>query len=160
MLLLLLGFAAGPAHAQKQTPANVAPSYAWKDGATGLMWTLKDNGTDVDWNQASAYCANLRLGRNSDWRLPTIDELQDIYDHTANVNGYRVEGNLLLSGWHWSSSQKNASGQAWLSTTAGHRSPPLLAAATPYVRYVCAVPENAVGAWDNLALEFFFSSLF
>lgn len=25
------------------------------------MWTKKDNGSDVNWNQANAYCSNLLL---------------------------------------------------------------------------------------------------
>jgi hypothetical protein len=50
----------------------------WTDPSTGLMWTKKDNGLDVSWNQATAYCSNLHLASFSDWRLPSIDELQDI----------------------------------------------------------------------------------
>jgi hypothetical protein len=85
----------------------------WTDPATGLMWARQDNGSDVDWNQASNYCANLQLGGYSGWRLPTIDELQGIYDQTANDNGFHVKGNMHLYGWHWSNSAGNASGEAW-----------------------------------------------
>jgi hypothetical protein len=59
------------------------------------------------------YCRNLQLGGHSDWRLATIDELQGIYDPGANVDGWHVKGNLKLSGWQWSSSPGNASGEAW-----------------------------------------------
>ena len=111
---------------QPTSPSTSDMASVWTDPATGLMWTKQDNGSDVTWNQASAYCANLRLGGNSDWRLPTIDELQGIYDSSVNSPGvwndsnsvnwvdYRVKGNLRLSGWHWSSSSGNASGEAWL----------------------------------------------
>jgi hypothetical protein len=121
LLLLLLCISAPHARAQNQTPANVA-SVGWTDPATGLTWTKQDNGTDVNWNQAVAYCSNLRLGGYIDWRLPTIDELQNIYDVSADVPGqwpdgeevtWHVKCNLKLSGTQWSSSQGNA-GEAWL----------------------------------------------
>jgi len=45
--------------------------------------------------------------------LATIEELEGVYDPNANVDGYNVKGNLQPSGWEWSSSQGNASGEAW-----------------------------------------------
>jgi hypothetical protein len=93
----------------------------WADPATGLMWTKRDNGKDVNWSRAGEYCRNLRLDSHSDWRLPEIDELQAIYDPSRSeqdweygARHYHVKGQLELSGWLWSSSQKNASGKAWL----------------------------------------------
>jgi hypothetical protein len=123
LLLVVLCMAAALARAQNQTPANVGPVVgAWTDPATGLTWTKSDNGSDVNWNQAIAYCSNLRLGGYSDWRLPTIDELQDIYDPGIDIPGqwpggdaitWHVKGNLNLTTWEWSSSLKNAR-EAWL----------------------------------------------
>jgi len=84
----------------------------WTDPATGLMWAKKDNGRNVSWQGATDYCGNLQLAGHANWRLATMDELQGIYDPNANVGGYHVKGNLLLSGWHWSSSPGNASGDA------------------------------------------------
>jgi ABC-type transport system substrate-binding protein len=111
LLLALLGMACLQACAQNQTPANAAP-VGWTDPATGLTWTKADNGSDVNWNQATDYCSSLRLGGYSDWRLPTIDELKGIYD--ANAGDSHVKGNLkLYAGFLWSSTQKNA-GQVWL----------------------------------------------
>jgi hypothetical protein len=120
-LLLVLCMSVPQVRAQNQTPSNVGPVVgAWTDPATGLTWTKSDNGSDVNWNQATDYCSNLRLGGYSDWRLPTIDELQGIYDSGIDVRGqweggtyiWHVKGNLQLSGWHWSSSQLNAA-NAW-----------------------------------------------
>jgi len=94
----------------------------WIDPETGLVWTKKDSGIDVTWQAAMAYCQNLRLNGQSDWRLPTIEELQGIYDSTIQApdpnNGgrtvpWQAKGNLLLSAWgEWSSSQANSPGQA------------------------------------------------
>jgi hypothetical protein len=86
----------------------------WTDPATGLMWTKKDNGSDVNWQQAISYCRNLQLAGYSDWRLPEIDELQGIYDPDTGFGGSHVKGNLQLSGWDWSSSQNHSSEDAWL----------------------------------------------
>jgi hypothetical protein len=108
-LLLILCISTLQARAQSQPPANSAPVAAWTDPATGLTWITSDNGGNVTWSEASAYCSNLRLGGNTDWRLPTIDELQGIYDASAKVGDYHVKGNLKLStGYQWSSTQKNA----------------------------------------------------
>ena len=88
----------------------------WTDPETGLMWTSKDNGSDVNWNRASAYCQNLSLGGYSDWRMPTIDELQAIYEPKESDQGWHIKGNLKLTGGFliWSSSRGSASGEAWI----------------------------------------------
>ncbi len=76
---------------QKAEAAGEKPT--WTDPATKLMWTKWDNGSDVDWNQATAYCSRLQLAGYSGWRLPTIEELEGIRDPSINVrttfdNGY------------------------------------------------------------------------
>jgi tetratricopeptide (TPR) repeat protein len=82
----------------------------WTDPATGLMWTKKDNGSDVTWQQAMDYCQNLQLDGHSDWRLATPAELRDIYDQNVNVGGWHVKGNLQLSGRQWSGSHLRSTG--------------------------------------------------
>jgi hypothetical protein len=78
------------------------------------MWTKKDNGSKVTWQEATDYCRNLQLAGHSDWRLPTIDELKSIYNENVNIGGNHVKGNLQLSiWWDWSSSQGEDSGEAW-----------------------------------------------
>ncbi len=51
-----------------------------KDTKTGLMWAAKDNGEDINWQDAKRYCENYRGGGYNDWRMPTLDELKGTYD--------------------------------------------------------------------------------
>jgi hypothetical protein len=82
------------------------------------MWAGKDNGTDVNWRTATKYCRDLRFGGFSNWRLATIDELQGIYDSTAQAPGrggrhaevpltFHIKGSLFLTGDPWSSTQRS-----------------------------------------------------
>jgi hypothetical protein len=56
------------------------------DTKTELMWAAKDNGTEIDWAKAKSYCENYRGGGYTDWRMPTQDELAELYD--ASLMGY------------------------------------------------------------------------
>jgi hypothetical protein len=101
----------------------------WVDPSTGLMWAGKDNGKDVNWKNAVKYCRDLRLAGYSDWRLAMIDELQGIFDKSAEAPGlagkhgdkastWHVKGNLFLTGHQWSSTQRiddrrRANGLVW-----------------------------------------------
>ena len=96
-----------------------APTSTWTDPTTGLTWSRKDNGADVDWREATAYCSKSQLGGYKDWRLPTIEELRGIYDPDASFqvkfdNGVtynvHVKGNLKLTGWSWSSTPGDGAG--------------------------------------------------
>lgn len=50
------------------------------DTKTNLMWAAKDNGSDISFTNARSYCENFRGGGYTDWRMPTLDELADLYD--------------------------------------------------------------------------------
>jgi hypothetical protein len=96
--------------------AREKSSEIWTDPATGLTWAKDDSYWGKTWQQATDYCRSLRLAGYTDWRLPTIDELQGIYDPHTNVDGDHVNGNLKLTLPYseWSSSQEYASGEAWI----------------------------------------------
>lgn len=49
------------------------------DAVTGLMWAAEDGG-EMAYDEAAAYCASCRLGGHADWRLPTAHELYSIND--------------------------------------------------------------------------------
>lgn len=48
----------------------------WVDPGTGLMWAGKDNGMDITWTKAVKYCRDLRVAGYTDWRLPSLGELE------------------------------------------------------------------------------------
>jgi hypothetical protein len=94
-------------------PAEVAKGY-WVDGDTKLMWTMKDNGANIDWSHAEPYCKALTLGGLTGWRLPSIDELDQIYDRSKHDASEKVRGPIKLSdNWVWSGT-KNGSSEAWV----------------------------------------------
>ncbi len=50
------------------------------DTKTNLIWAAKDNGADISYTDAKAYCEKYRGGGYKDWRMPTQDELLELYD--------------------------------------------------------------------------------
>jgi hypothetical protein len=80
---------------------------ALKDAMTGLEWTKDDNGSDVDWNDAKAYCD----GRSKGWRLPSLKELTAVFDLTepgvrCAQAQCKISSQFKLTGtWFWSATQ-------------------------------------------------------
>jgi hypothetical protein len=91
--------------------------HIWTDLGSGLMWQKKDSDAELDWYGALQYCKEQQSGGFSDWRLPYIDELQSIYDPSANVQNFginwHVKGRIAVSGGAWSNSIGRDSHQAW-----------------------------------------------
>jgi len=56
------------------------------DTRTGLMWAAKDNGANINWQNAKSYCENYRGGGYTDWRMPAQDELAGLYDKAKSYN--------------------------------------------------------------------------
>lgn len=99
----------------RERVAREKSSGIWADPETNLTWAKEDSYWGETWQQATDYCRSLQLAGYTDWLLPTIDELQGIYDRNTNVDGDHVNGNLKLTLPYseWSSSQEYASGEAW-----------------------------------------------
>ncbi len=75
------------------------------DTKTNLLWAAKDNGSNINWNDAKSYCENYRGGGYTDWRMPTKFELKDLYDDSIfGKNGYHLTKLINLTGsFVWSS---------------------------------------------------------
>ena len=77
------------------------------DSSTGLIWQDNRDAKTIGktWKDAREYCQNLSLAGYSDWRLPTIKELQSIVDISkydpAIKNGFKN----IASDDYWSSSE-------------------------------------------------------
>lgn len=87
------------------------------DTATHLMWAARDNGSDIDWASARTFCAAFRGGGHDDWRLPTHDELAQLYDarHPRTAPCF-AEGQVYVATdlieitcfWLWTSDTRKA----------------------------------------------------
>ena len=67
----------------------------------GLQWAAETSGEDLRWPEAVEYCDNLELGGHSDWRLPTMAELEALHDPDAEQgirSPFSIETCCLWSG--------------------------------------------------------------
>lgn len=77
---------AGGARATPTGPAPPAARFASNgdgtvtDTHTNLTWAAEDNGQDLNWESAKAYCESFSAGGHTDWRLPTVGELRSLFD--------------------------------------------------------------------------------
>lgn len=86
------------------------------DPSTGLMWQDNRDAKSIekDWEGAKAYCENLSLEGQSDWRLPAIKELQSIVDITKYDPAIKAGFKNTASNYYWSSSAcVDGSSYAW-----------------------------------------------
>ena len=76
------------------------------DTKTGLMWAAEDNGADINWEAAMAYCESFNRGGHSDWRLPTLQELETIYDSNSTKRYKSVAAITLTGSCPWTSDER------------------------------------------------------
>lgn len=97
------------------------------DTKTNLMWAAKDNGRDINWYNAKRYCEGYRGGGYTDWRMPTQDELAQLYDagkaqrHEAQQNPLHLTGLIRLTDCCPWSSKTRGSEAAYFDFTDGTR---------------------------------------
>ena len=63
-----------------------------EDYDTGLVWQDNYDSKTItrDWQGAKDYCQGLTLAGSSNWRLPTIKELQSIVDMDLKINNTKI----------------------------------------------------------------------
>jgi hypothetical protein len=68
------------------------------DTRTNLMWAANDNGADINCSDAMSYCKNYHGGGYIDWRMPTQDELEGLYDKSIfGNNDYHLTKMITLT---------------------------------------------------------------
>jgi hypothetical protein len=91
-IIILVCFGRLPAVAQERFVDNGDGTVT--DRETGLMWSQSDNKADIYFEEAQRWIRNLfakTINRKYDnWRLPTIDELQNLYLDSPDSNVYRT----------------------------------------------------------------------
>lgn len=77
-IIIVMGVAVG--QTAEHSRFVVKSSETVLDTQTNLMWAAKDNGSDINWENAKSHCLNYRGGGYKDWRMPTQDELEGLHD--------------------------------------------------------------------------------
>lgn len=77
----------------------------------GLMWS-NSIGEDLDWAQARQFAKDCRDGGFDDWRVPTISELQNVFDYEKGES--KIKG-WIAATYYWSATTRSGSTQnAWV----------------------------------------------
>jgi hypothetical protein len=118
------------------------------DRATGLMWTKKDSGKGMTWEQALAWAEELTLAGHEDWRLPNAKELQQLVDYTRSPD---TTDSPAISALFETTSITNEGGQKdfpffWTSTT--HLDGPVPASGAAYLAF-----GRAIGQMHNEVMD-------
>ena len=82
------------------------------DAKSGLIWQQDTAPGVYTWEQALAYCENLTLAGNSNWRLPNRNELQTLVDYSRDpVIDLTYFPNTYTTGYgcYWSSTTSASS---------------------------------------------------
>ncbi len=111
-----------------------------KDSQTNLEWTQSDNGSNISWDGARNWCNQ----KGGNWSLPTVAQLQSIFDSTHSVSTRCARTTCFLpqkfeltNEWFWSSELSSTS-EAWLvSLSIGEIFPLSVGYATTTGRALC-----------------------
>jgi hypothetical protein len=138
-------YRAGVPHAFDFIPGNDWDDSTWivVDMSAGLMWQCANWVGRMPFHVAIDYCENLALGSFTDWRLPSIRELQSLVDYGKTAPAVDEEFFDCQPDGYWSSTSLEADpGQAWVVHFQDGMS--TLALKTPdfqfYVRAVRSMP--------------------
>ena len=107
-----------------------------RDPTTGLTWLSSDNNRDVDWATAKAFCESYSASSSANWRLPTLTELESLYDPQSQ-NEYRTRLGISMTGICTWSSQSRAPGLAQYFVFMNGESGQISKATSEHQRAIC-----------------------
>ncbi|MDA3899082.1 MAG: DUF1566 domain-containing protein [Spirochaetes bacterium] len=76
------------------------------DNMTGLMWLQSPDSTKRGWRGAITYCEGLDYASHSDWRLPTVNELETLANYSQSALSTWLNGQgftNVQANYYWSS---------------------------------------------------------
>ena|SRR5579862_4418643 len=76
--------------------AGVSP-----DTSKPMYATPADAPLTMEFNQATAYAAKLDANGHDDWRVPTKNELNVLFNNRAAIGRFDISGSYP-AGWYWS----------------------------------------------------------
>ena len=87
-----------------------------KDTKLRLMWQKDGSQNTMNFSDAEKHCKESRVGGFSDWRLPSIDELESLVDRTKYKPAIiSTLFNVKTDDWYWTGTQfAGDSGDAWI----------------------------------------------
>lgn len=68
----------------------------------GNLQVMKSEGGFMNWSDATSHCSNLTTEGETDWRLPSMDELLTIYDNKAALQSVR-NFTAFVEDWYFTS---------------------------------------------------------
>ncbi len=80
-----------------------------RDHTTGLEWARKPLADRHEWKDAAAACSALKLCGHTDWRLPTVRELQSIVDFERHDPAIDTDYFECPVSWFWASTPLKSS---------------------------------------------------
>ncbi|MBF0473499.1 MAG: DUF1566 domain-containing protein [Nitrospirae bacterium] len=102
------------------------------DTKTGFMWTKADSYANtfgcLDWNGAKRYVSGLKTGGYSDWEMPSVQMLKDLYDKSKTNITYTLHGKIHIDPifekggayWYWSNEQSGSCCARYVSFVSGY----------------------------------------
>jgi hypothetical protein len=81
------------------------------DTCQAMYTTPADAPVTYSFHQAERYAATLDAHGHHDWRVPTENELNLLFQNRHAIGGFNTSGSAP-AGWYWSSSQGD--GDAWV----------------------------------------------
>ena len=106
---------------------------AMRDARTGIVWRGRDVSRNLSWPDAERYCGELTAhSSGAEWRLPTIDELDSLYDPSmgqpcGETATCRIDPALRLSSpYLWSATAPQSDRRVYYDFMFGTQLAPLI----------------------------------